>query len=146
MYGLMICLIGMITISFTCSSTCILCTSGSIPRSILHGARNFWQRVNGQWNCGRTWSAWGPTCHQGHWKCCCQTPSCSQGKCQEGHVLLLSYYMHPLVLDWNLKLCSCIKLLSLFIWYYAFGTTLLVCFEQWARRLVFHLFGVFEFV
>ena len=70
-----------------CSAPGILCSSGSLPSSLLHGARYLWQWVNGEW---RSWpSTRWCTQHQRGGECCGQAPTRSQGKREACHVLLL---------------------------------------------------------
>jgi len=68
-----------------CSAPGILCSSSSLPSSLLHGARYLWQWVNGEW---RSWPS-RCTQHQRGGDCCGQAPTRSQGKREACHVLLL---------------------------------------------------------
>jgi hypothetical protein len=69
-----------------CSSSCIICSPGSLPSSVLHGARYEWQ-----WIYGKPWPSTRGAPHQGCrcWECCCEAITCPQGKREAGHVLLL---------------------------------------------------------
>jgi hypothetical protein len=82
-----------------CSAPGILCSSGSLPSSLLHGARYLWQWVNGQWG---PWAStrWG-TRHQRGRECCGQAPTRSQGKREACHVLLLSC-IHQGILEYSM--------------------------------------------
>jgi len=80
------------TLSISCAS-CILCSLGSLPSSLLYGARYLWQRVNGE----RCWSepcpsTWEFSQLQGWWDCC-EAFTCPQGKREACHVLLLRWML-----------------------------------------------------
>lgn len=82
-----------------CSSPSILCPPCSIPSSFLYGARNIRQWFNDQWNYWTWRHGWRGRCKEHTWTwswCCCQTPSCPQGECQAGYVLLLGLPFHEI--------------------------------------------------
>jgi hypothetical protein len=71
----------------SCSASRILCSSGSLQSSLLHGARYLWQWFHGKC-CDWPWPSSRCT-QQGYRECCCQASTCPQGKRQARHVLLL---------------------------------------------------------
>jgi hypothetical protein len=93
----------------SCSAPGILCSSGSLPSSLLHGARYLWQWVNGQW-CPWPSTRWRTQCQRGGQRCG-QAPTRSQGKREACHVLLLRCWAAFTKISWSIPCIGTVSMI-----------------------------------
>ncbi|KAJ6387445.1 hypothetical protein OIU78_017209 [Salix suchowensis] len=91
-------------ICFHCA-TCVLCTSGCVSSSFLHGARDIRQRVDCKWHGCWTWRCWSSSDTWTQCECCCEAPPCPEGECKACYVLLLGLLGIPACLRMGILLC-----------------------------------------